>query len=256
MMDDDCRRTAGRLTPYVDNGLPASERDDLERHLDRCARCRAEAQREMGARHVLRDQARALADAPLPPGLRTRCEALAREHAASSGVVPRGFAVRRFASLTAVVTLVIGFFLFSLATHQSDTVLAAQLTADHAKCFRLFASGDSPDKDAHALEQMLEDKYGWNLRVPPSSPADDIHLIGARLCLYADGSLPHVMYRVRGHDVSLYVLDGVTRAAADLVSLGHRSHIWAAGRRTYVLVWPIAAGDISAATRYVMAEAR
>ena len=259
MMDDDCRRTAGRLTSYVDDGLPAAERAELESHLDRCPPCRTDAHRQMGARHVLRDQARALTDAPLPPGLRTRCEALAREHVAAAteaGRVPPGFSIRRFASMTAVVMLVMGFFLFSLATHQSDTVLAAQLTADHAKCFRLFANGDSPDMDAHRVEKMLEDDYGWDLRVPPSSEAADIHLIGARRCLYADGSLPHVMYRVGGHDVSLYVLDGVARPAADLVSLGHRSHIWTAGRRTYVLVWPVAAGDLSAATRYVMAEAR
>ena len=45
------------------------------------------------------------------------------------------------------------------------------------------------------------------------------------------------MYDVDGHDVSLFVLDGVSRPAADLVSLGHRS-LWMAGRRTYVLVWP------------------
>ena len=254
MMDDDCRRAAGRLTSYVDDGLPAAERAELEGHLDHCAPCRTDARRESGGRHLLRNQAHALTDAPLPPGLRTRCEALAREHAAAA--IPRSFSIRRFASMTAVVTLVMGFFLFSLATHQSDTVLAAQLTADHAKCFRLFANGDAPDKDARALEQELADKYGWDLRVPASSEADGIHLIGARLCLYADGALPHVMYRVGGHDVSLYVLDGVSRAADDLVSLGHRSQIWTAGHRTYVLVSPIAAGDISAATLYVMAKAR
>jgi anti-sigma factor RsiW len=253
-MDDDCRRTSGRLTSYVDGALPAGERAEIERHLDRCPPCRTDAQREVGARRVLREQARSLTDTALPPGLRTRCEALAREHAAM--LAPRTFAVRSFASLTAVVTIFIAFLLFSLATHQSDTVLAAQLTADHAKCFRWFANGDRPDDDAHRVERMLEDKYGWDIRVPPSSAADGIRLIGARRCLYADGSLPHVMYRVGGHDVSLYVLDGVARPAADVVSLGHRSHIWAAGRRTYVLVWPVAAGDMSAAMRYVMAEAR
>src|SRR5262245_12582849 len=102
MMDDDCRRTAARLTPYVDDGLAADERAELERHLDRCGPCRAGARREMTARQVLRNQAPALTDAPLPPGLRTRCEALAREHAAA--IIPRGFSIRRFASLTAVVT--------------------------------------------------------------------------------------------------------------------------------------------------------
>ena len=126
MMDDDCRRTAGRLTSYADDGLAAAEREELEHHLNRCAPCRTDAHRETSARQVLRSQARALTDSPLPPGLRTRCEALAREHAAAA--VPRSLAVRRFASMTAVVTLVMGFFLFSLATHQSDTVLAAQLT--------------------------------------------------------------------------------------------------------------------------------
>ena len=50
-----------------------------QRHLDRCPPCRAAALRERGARRVLREQSRALTDTPLPPGLRTRCEALARQ---------------------------------------------------------------------------------------------------------------------------------------------------------------------------------
>ena len=254
MMDDDCRRIATRLTSYVDGELPADAKADIERHFDRCWPCRKAAQREQSARQVLRDQARSLADAPLPPGLRTRCEALAREHDVVTA--PRRFVLRRFAPLTAVMTMVIGFLLFSLATHQSDTVLAAQLTADHAKCFRLFASSNSPDIDARRVQQTLEDDFNWDLRVPPSSAAEDIHLVGARGCLYADGLIPHVMYHVGSHDVSLYVLDGVSRQAADVVSLGHRSHIWAAGRRTYVLVWPESAGDMTAVTRYVVAEAR
>jgi anti-sigma factor RsiW len=258
MTMDDCQRTAARLAPYVDGALPAGEQADLERHLDRCPPCRAAALHEKGARRVLREQSHALTGTPLPPGLRTRCEALARQHARSSapGFTLGRSPLRRFAPLTAVVTIVIGFFLFSLATHQSDAVLAAQLTADHAKCFRFFANGASPDDDAHRVEQMLNHDYGWDLRVPPSSPATGLHLIGARRCLYADGTVPHVMYRVNGHDVSLYVLDGVTRPGGDLVSFGHRSHIWTAGRRTYVLVWPVAAGEMTAATRYVVAEAR
>jgi anti-sigma factor RsiW len=257
MMNDDCRRTAGRLTSYVDDALPAAERSDVERHLGACPPCRTAALHEGGARAVLRQQARALSDEPLPPGLRSRCEALAREQTAAAAPV---FVVRRFAPLTTVMVIVITFFTFSLATHRSDTVLAAQLTADHAKCF-LFAKSNSPDRDARLIERMLEDDYGWDVHVPPSSSENGVQLIGARRCLYADGSIPHVMYRAAGHDMSLYVLDGVNRSAdsrsADkLVSLGHHARIWSAGRRTYVLVWPVAAGDLSVATRYVMEEAR
>ena len=256
---DDCKRTADRLTSYVDNALPARERADVERHLGACPPCRAAAQHEQNARTVLREQAGGLTGIPLPPGLRARCEALAREHAAArtQSASRPGFVVRRFAPLTAVMAIVIGIFLFSLATHRSDTVLAAQLTADHAKCFRFFAKNDSPDIDARFVEQMLDDKYGWDVHVPPSSSANGVRLRGARRCLYADGSVPHVMYSVDGHDVSLFVLDGISRSsAADLVAFGHRSRMWFAGRRTYVLVWPIAAGDMTVAARYVMEEAR
>jgi hypothetical protein len=203
---------------------------------------------------VLREQARSLTETTLPPGLRSRCEALAREHARESA--PPIFSARRFAPLTAVITLVIGFLLFSLSTHRSDTVLAAQLTADHAKCFRFFATDSPSDADARRVEQMLEDDYGWDLHVPPSSSASGVRLVGARRCLYADGSIPHVMYDVDGYDVSLYVLDGVGRPPADLVSFGHHLRTWMAGRRMYALVWPVAAGDMTVAVRYVMEEAR
>ena len=251
---DDCQRTAGRLASYVDDLLPAAEQANVEQHLGACPPCRAAALRERGARSVLRAHARRLADVPLPPGLRSRCEALAREQAAA--LAPRGFVTRRFASLTAVMTLVIGFFLFSLATHRSDAVLAAQLTADHAKCLRLFADNESPDADARKVEQMLQDDYGWDLHVPPSSATYGIRLKGARRCLYAGGRVPHVMYVAGGHDMSLYVLDGVTRRTAELVSFGHHSQIWATGRRTFVLVWPATTDDVTAAVRYVVVEAR
>lgn len=253
-MMDDCQRIAGRLASYADSLLPADEQAGVEQHLHACPRCRIAAQREQGGRAVLRGEARALANVPLPPGLRSRCEALAREHGATSKAP--ALTSRLFASLTAVMALVIGFFLFSLATHRSDTVLAAQLTADHAKCFRFFATSDSPDADARRVEQMLEDDYGWDVHVPPSSPPNGIRLIGARRCLYADGSVPHVMYRAGGHDMSLYVLDGTTRPSADLIALGHHARIWAAGLTTYVLVWPAAAGDVTPAVRYVMSEVR
>jgi anti-sigma factor RsiW len=254
MMRDDCQRTAERLTSYLDETLSPHERAEVAHHLSACPPCRTAAAQEEGGRTLLRDQARALSDAPLPPGLRSRCEALARERAGRRAARP--FVMRRLAPLTALLTLVIAWLTLSLATHRSDTVLAAQLTADHAKCFRFFASSDSPDVDARRVERMLEDHYGWDLHVPPSSSASGVRLIGARRCVYADGSVPHVMYRVGGHDVSLFVLDGVNRSTADLVSFGHRTRMWVAGRRTYVLVWPMAAGNMAAATRYVMEEAR
>jgi anti-sigma factor RsiW len=260
----ECRRTVDRLASYVDRLLPPPERAEVERHLVSCSHCRITALTEEGGRAVLREKAASLKSEPLPPGLRSRCEALAREHARQvpaavyrNGSTPfLGKSWRLFpVFMTAVLTLFIATVVFSLATHQSDTLLAAQLTADHSKCFGLFAGPEAPIADATRLEQMLLDDYGWTVHVPPSSPAVGVQLIGARRCLYADGRIPHVMYRVNGEDLSLFVLTGVARNDSDVTALGHRSRMWSRGGTTYVLVAPTAAGELTDAVRYIMSEA-
>ena len=64
---DDCRQTADRLTPYVDETLPPAERRDVERHLDRCPPCRRSAEEEQGGRTLLRECADRLRPPTLPP---------------------------------------------------------------------------------------------------------------------------------------------------------------------------------------------
>jgi anti-sigma factor RsiW len=249
---NECRRIQDGLAALSDNELDTSTRVELERHLAQCAPCRRAAADESGGRAVLRASAPRLKDVTLPPGLRSRCERIARSAAAPAEspwlrLVP--------ASLTGVLMLFTTVALFALATHRSNTLLAAQLTADHSKCFAMFAPAGGASADARGVEQMLADRHGWNVRVPPSSDEADVRLIGARRCLYADGRVPHVMYRVRGQDVSLYMLPGVTREPAEVATFGHRSRIWTGDGTTYVLVWPETAGDMSQAARYVMQEA-
>ena len=250
----DCRRTAERLASYTDDALPPAERADIERHLDAGPPCRTAAVHEQGGRTLLRERAEQLKAEPLPPGLRTRCEALARAHCDRSrkatwrsGLVP--------GIVTAFLVLVGAIAGLSVATHKSDTVLAAQLTADHMKCFREFAPAGAPGVDSRDVEERLEDQYGWDVHIPPSSTPAGVQLLGARRCLYADGTIPHVMYRVHGHDVSLYMLEGVQRPPAEVMALGHHSRIWTRGATTYVMISSAPSQEFARAARYVMQEA-
>src|SRR5205085_1267092 len=81
--------------------------------------CRTAAERDQSGRAVLRQCSGQLKAEPLPPGFRTRCEALAREHAARgrrpvwrAGLVP--------GTITALLILIGGIFVLSLATHRVD----------------------------------------------------------------------------------------------------------------------------------------
>jgi anti-sigma factor RsiW len=250
---DDCRRTADRLTPYVDDALPPAERADVEQHLDACPPCRVSAEHEHGGRTVLRERADWLRAESLPPGLRSRCAAIAREHARAGAPLSSW---SRFVPAALAVGLVLFTMLavVTLATQRSNTLLAAQLTADHTKCFRGFPPSGAA-VDARGAEERLASQYGWDIHVPPSSAEDGVRLVGARRCLYGDGRVPHLLYDAGGQPLSLFVLEGVMREAADVTTFGHRSRIWSRGPTTFVLVSPAGAGELARAVSYVRREA-
>jgi anti-sigma factor RsiW len=259
---NDCRRVTERLTPYVDGELPAGERGEVATHLRACPPCERLATSETGGRTVLRQAAQrsdveSLAPVPLPPGLRSRCEMLAREYAAAAAGErsPSPWRLRAISVALAALLMVFTASAFmSLATHRDDGLLAAQLTSDHTRCFKRF--GPASVADARQMEQMLSERYGWNVHIPPSSAAAGVQLVGAKRCFYSGGALPHILYRVNDQDVSLYVIDGVARPPADLVAAGHRSRVWSRDDKTYVFVSPAAAGDLTLAARYVMQDLR
>ncbi len=263
----ECRRTAGRLAAYTDASLPPAERDEVERHLDACPPCRDEASQQSGAHAILRARADRLRAEMLPPGLRSRCEALAREHAAlppaRSWATPRlrafGASARQGlvpVTLAAILLVFTGAAIVSLATQRSDALFAAQLTADHTRCFRQHVGAAAPGLDAAQVEARLARDYGWRLHVPASLPNNELRLVHARRCLYAEGRIPHVLYRAHGEDLSLFVIEGVARPPADVTAFGHRSRIWTRGDTTFVLVSSTSAGNLDAAARYLMQEAR
>ncbi len=265
---DDCRRTAERLTAFLDAELTAGSRADVQRHLDACPACHHLAAIERGGRTLLRQRA-ARVTPPVPTALRDRCQALAeayrtgrhRSGATSSWlglppVTPWSWKTRLVpVSLTSTLLVFTTVAVLSLATSSSSAFLAAQLTADHVKCFVLFPGWKGMGSDAHTVEQQLVQHYGWHVQVPPSSGGEGVQFVGARRCLFADGLIPHMMYRAGGRDISLYVLNGPARAGAEVLALGHRSRIWSRGDKTFVLVAASGPGDLTAAVRYLMREA-
>ncbi len=248
----DCARTGERLTAYVDGVLAVAERAEVERHLGACRPCRDRAAGERAGRMLLRRRAGALLAEPLPLGLRSRCEVIVAAQvspdAARAWWRPRVVPLL----LTVVLFVFTASAVISLVTRRSDAVMAAQLTADHSRCFRLFAPPAGTVVEAAAVEQMFRDQYGLEIHVPPSAPEEGIELVGARRCLYGDGLIPHVMYRVRGQEVSLYLLNQSTRHEAEIVTAGYRSQVLSGDGRTLVLVAPEAADGMGRVARYVM----
>jgi anti-sigma factor RsiW len=221
-----CRDIEPLVTAYVDAAGTSADRAAVETHLDQCEACRADAERQAAARAVVRRRASVLASPSAPAALRARCANAAAPAPPARGVLPWAVA----AALLAAVVLLITF------TTRSTTLLAAQLTVDHVKCFE-FAGKANPD--AHALEASLASRFGWHIVVPPGSVAAGLTLLTARRCLYADGKVAHLMYRHRDRDVSLFVLPHTSRTpdnVEEVKVMGHEAVIWSSRQQSYVLI--------------------
>jgi len=225
-----CAEVEQKLPSYVEN--PGDEA--LAAHLDVCASCRGSARAQQVARTVLR--ARAAELSPIaPPGLRTRLLTVSAPPVSTREGWWVWTRLSAFAAAAAVV-LTVGAVLLPIATVRSTALLAAQLALDHLKCFNIEGAADGQPIPAPEAETTLQREYGFSVAVPPSSPDQQLELMAVRRCLYGDGRAAHLMYRLGGEPVSLFVLPGLSRPDDDLSMFGHQQVVWSQGDRTYMLV--------------------
>jgi hypothetical protein len=156
---------------------------------------------------------------------------------------PRAQVVRRWLVRTAVaasLVLACGLWLTSWVTRQSTTVLAAQLAADHVKCF--LTNHDDGMLEPRRVASYLRDRYGFAARVPAGDDSMGLRLVGARRCITGEGTNAHMLYTWQGRSVSLYMLPGVGHDVSAHQVLGHTTTMWSGHNGSYVLVMPEAGG--------------
>lgn len=231
----DCKEIEGSLAAVADGGASAGQSAAVARHLESCAACRDALQAQTTARVVLRARAAQLS-ATAPPGLRTRMLATAKaERTGPSGVVSWRGRLSAFAA-AAVLVLSLGGVLVPVLTQRSTVVLAAQAALDHLKCFLIDGDAGGPAITKAEAEATIARDHGWTASVPDSDAAEGVELMAVRQCLYGDGMAAHLLYRVQGQAISLYIMPGIVRPAAELRVLGHDEVVWTQGDRTYIMV--------------------
>ena len=124
-------------------------------------------------------------------------------------------------------------FLYQL-TSRSTGVMAAELTADHLKCFALNGILGT-HQSAPAVERALDSSFGWAAQLSDANRAG-LELVGSRPCLYGEGRVAHIMYKHDGRPVSLFMLPRTERSSELVRVLGHEAAIWCVGNRTFVLI--------------------
>jgi hypothetical protein len=138
-------------------------------------------------------------------------------------------------ALAATIALVAGGASLYELTDRSVRVMAAELAADHIKCFGLNHVLGTHDT-ASVVEESIALGFGWPLHLPDRPERAGLELVGARPCLYGEGRIAHIMYRHHGNPVSVFMLPGLSRPDALVRVLGHDASVWSVGDRTFVLI--------------------
>src|SRR5262245_22521990 len=236
-----CQSIDPLVTPFVDGQLTVADHETVADHLRACAPCRSRVTAERAVRDLIETRRSSLVAACAPgSSLRTKCTEAARlrPQMPDAHVMLAARSWRsRLAPLAVAASLVLvvgAAFLYQLTT-SSSRVMAAELAADHMKCFALNGVLH-PHEDPITVESSMFSAFGWRMRLPEAAPEAGLELVGARPCMYGAGKVAHIMYRHNGEPVSLFMLPRTARTDDVVQVLGHQAVIWCANDRTFVLL--------------------
>ncbi len=276
------------VTPFVDGALPDVDRRAVEDHLRKCPPCHSRVTAERAVHELLQARRSTLCRTTAPDALHLRCAEAAKSAKAAElqnlenqnlrtpnlrtpnlrtrtqnqttrtenaeRRTPNAFFAARLGPLALAASLVVvvgGAFVYQ-APDKSARVLAAELIADHAKCFAM-NSALGTHQAASLVEQSMASSFNWQMHLPDTSRAG-LELVGARPCLYGEGRIAHIMYRHRGRPLSLFMLPETARAQEIVEVFGHEAAIWCANNRTFVLVSGEPRREVEQIASYVQAS--
>ena len=255
----ECRDFEPLLASYVDDAADQDVRGAVEAHLRVCPACCDCVAAERAAREMVRarrDSLRGCASEQL----KRRCAAHgATTHQLKASPAPRPFIRRTLVPLSLAATLALAAVTFFFTFTKNAEVLAAQLAADHVKCFK-FSPDPARQIDPAALSQEWGRTRGWPITIPAGSVDQGLTLVDVRRCGSSDGIAAHLMYKWRGTPLSVYVMNSESsRARHDqqfVETLGQEAVVWKERGRTYVIVAQGKPRDLEPVVRYVRASAR
>ena len=265
----DCKKLDPFVTPYVDGQLDAAGRAQVDAHARVCPPCSARLVIEQSIHHLLSARRSELRKECASVALKERCGGFAgpkgratdeQPHAArgvGGALGSRTFWSARFRplALAASLVLVVGAAFLFVLTDRSSRVMAAELVADHVKCFGINHLLNT-QQQASIVEGVMASSFGWHVRLPERPQQIGLELVGARPCLYGEGRIAHIMYRHNGHPLSVFMLPRSARPSSIVDVMGHEAAIWSAGDRTFVLVASEPRDEVARVASFIHASLR
>jgi len=193
-----CDAWRDKLDAYVDGELPASDASALGKHLRECPECAAEA-----LERVQMKRAVAMAGKRYAPSaqLREKVRQSLGKRARREGTwVWRIVALP--ATLVLVLALAVGFYVEREKTQRQRVY--SELTDLHVATLASTSPVDVVSTDRHTVKPWFEGKIPFSFNLPELQ-GTDFTLVGGRVTYLGQSPGAHLIYRLRQHEISVFV---------------------------------------------------
>jgi anti-sigma factor RsiW len=237
-----CDSWREKLDAYADGELPSAEAAALATHLRGCALCAAEALERVQTKRAI-----AIAGKRYEPSAELR-----KRIQSSLGKNPRRETawIWRFVALPATLVLLlsvaVGVYLARQST-QNQRVYS-ELTDLHVATLASGSPVDVVSTDRHTVKPWFEGKIPFSFNLPELQ-GTDFSLVGGRVSYLAQSPGAHLIYRLRQHEISVFVFqdrgsETAVSASAPISKLSFTVESWTKNGLRYFVVGDVGAQDI------------
>jgi len=237
-----CESWQEKLDAYVDGELTQSDAATLVRHLRECTACAAEA-----LDRVQMKRAVSLAGKRYEPSAQLR-----EKIRHSLGKSPRreGSGVWKIVALPVTLVLVLALAVSLYVDHEKTRRqrIYSELTDLHVATLASASPVDVISTDRHTVKPWFEGKIPFSFNLPELQ-GTDFTLMGGRITYLAQSPGAHLIYRLRQHEISVFIFqdrgnDTATLPSTPVSTLSFTVESWTKNGLRYFVVGDVGARDI------------
>jgi anti-sigma factor RsiW len=246
-----CDAWREKLDAYVDGELPPSEAAVLAKHLRDCTDCSAEV---LG--RVQMKRAVAVAGKRYQPGFELRQKV--QRSLASRPRRERAW-VWRIVALPATLVLLLSFAVGLYVNHEITRRqrVYSELADLHVATLASGSPVDVVSTDRHTVKPWFQGKIPFSFNLPELQ-GTDFALVGGRVSYLAQSPGAHLIYRLRQHEISVFIFqdrgeETAASASGPVSTMSFTVESWSKNGLRYFVIGDVGAQDVERLSKLLRA---
>ena len=242
-----CESFSEKLDAYVDGELLAQQANELGTHLRGCAPCAAEALERVQMKRSVADAGKYYEPSA---DFRKKIEGSVRTRSKRANFW--GWQVVALpAAIVLIISLSMSFFV-SREKAKRDRVYS-ELADLHVATLASATPVDVVSTDRHTVKPWFEGKLPFTFNLPELA-GSDFTLVGGRVTYLQQTPGAQLLYRIRKHEISVFIVqdrgaDAASWASDPLSMLSFTFETWSKNGLRYFVVGDTSAADIDALSK-------